>query len=165
MAGAWSSVPTNGHVLTSNWGHVSVGSEWPRWAQLRSMPARPKRDHKRHRHTHTDRIAMPGSMGPWAGLKRCCIREACRSSLMSNLPHQKTFIPINMAVGEGTVCCLSTTPTSVSLSALPAGDMLVFVHCACQIQGFLSKLCTNKAGCYVFFRPDACAYACHSCHF
>lgn len=94
---------------------------------------------------------MPGSMGPWAGLKRCCIREACRSSLMSNLPHQKTFIPINIAFGEGTVCCLSTTPTSVSLSVLSAGDMLVFVHCACQIQGFLSKLYTNKAGCYVLF--------------
>lgn len=52
------------------------------------------------------------SMSPWAGLKRRHILEACRSSLMSNLPHQKTFIPINKAFGKGALHRLSAVPTA-----------------------------------------------------
>ena len=51
-------------------------------------------------------------MSPWAGLKRRHILETCRSSLMSNLPHQKTFIPINKALGEGALHRLSAALTA-----------------------------------------------------
>lgn len=57
-------------------------------------------------------MATLWSMSPWAGLKRRHILEACRSSLMSNLPHQKTFIPINKAFGKGALHRLSAVPTA-----------------------------------------------------
>ena len=62
--------------------------------------------------TYTERMAMHWSIGPWAGLERRHILEACRSSLMSNLPHQKTFIPINTAFSKGALNRLSTVPTA-----------------------------------------------------
>lgn len=66
----------------------------------------------RRTRTHIPALAALWSMSPWAGLKRRCISEACRSSLMSNLPHQKTFIPINKAFGKGALHRLSAVPTA-----------------------------------------------------
>lgn len=85
-------------------------------------------------HTYTDRMAMLWSMSPWAGLKRRHILEACRSSLMSNLPHQKTFIPINKAFGKGALHRLSTVPTVhrcvwLCLCALNRGYVCVCTLC------------------------------------
>ena len=96
-------------------------------------------------------MAMCWSMGPWAGLERRHIWEACRSSLMSNLPHQKTFIPINKAFGKGALCRLST----VLIARGSVGDCI----CTCARQGicwcvcmlcmedarFCSVPCTNKS--------------------
>ncbi len=102
-------------------------------------------------HTRTDRMAMAWSMNPWAGLKRRHILEACRSSLMSNLPHQKTFIPINKVFDKGALHRLSIVPTSHDC-VHSAGDMLVWVHCACQKKRFSFE--AGKGRCHYTFIVD-----------
>lgn len=108
-----------------------------------------------HTHTCTDRMAVPWSMSSWAGLKRRHILEACRSSLMSNLPHQKTFIPINKAFGKGALHRLSAVHAALcvteALCVHSTVDMLVCVHSTCHMQGFHLRLCTNRKRGMLFF--------------
>lgn len=95
-----------------------------------------------HTHTYTDRMAMLWSMSPWAGLKRSHILEACRSSLMSNMPHQKTFIPINKAFGKGALHRQAAVPTAHRSVC----------DCVSAVHGFHLRLCTNRRrGCHHYF--------------
>lgn len=84
-------------------------------------------------HTRTDVVAVLWSMNPWAGLKRFQILEACCSSLMSNLPHQKTFIPINKAFDKGVLHLLSTVCVRTQQGMLACGELsqLVFIVDVC----------------------------------
>lgn len=69
--------------------------------------------------TRPRRMARLWSMYPRAGLERSHITETCHSSLMSNLPHQKTFIPINEAFTR------ESCPRSVCVY-VPNGGKCVF---------------------------------------
>lgn len=98
-------------------------------------------------------MATLWSMSPWAGLKRRHILEACRSSLMSNLPHQKTFIPINKAFGKGALHRLSAVPTAQrsvcdcrSVCAINRG----YVGEGKLCEGFILG-CAGRRGCHHYF--------------
>ncbi len=122
----------------SEWGQVDPDGPNSNQCQLVLSVITKDRQTNTHKrtHTYTDRMAMPWSMGPWAGLKRRHILEACSSSLMSNLPHQKNFIPINKAFGKGALHRPSTVPTAhhsvcgcASVCALNRGYVGVCILC------------------------------------
>lgn len=99
---------------TSEWADPD-GTSRNRWCLISSVITKWGR-------TRTRRTARIWSMCPSAGLKRSHISETCHFSLMSNLPHQKTFISINKAFTREScprsVCCLFPMGESVCLQAL-----------------------------------------------
>lgn len=144
MAGAWSSPPTSRHVLTSNWRHVSVGSKWPRWAHLQSMPSCSECDHNRHRDDHA---LVDGPLG-WSEkslLWRSMSFQPDEQSASSKdlYPNQYIFQQGNCAppVHSSHLC--------VFICALSRG--LAGVCTPCMSDSRLAfKLYSNKAGCCVF---------------
>lgn len=102
-------------------------------------------------HTYTDRMAMLWSMSPWAGLKRHRILDACRSSLMSNLPHQRTFILINRAFRKG-VLHHQAAVTTAHCSVFP--PFVQILHLRSKGKMMSSLFC---------FFPHCCLYMHFAC--